>query len=176
MLSQSPIPRHLLRSTTSHDKESTASIEPPPPHRARIIPWKTVGHPASCVRPWQPSAPPPISVTIAVDACLFACAGLMALAAAPWWSFVLPLVPGAAILIVYGWKAATALGIRSGDETPPGWLIALAVPSGLAGALAAHAGRYAGLVLVAYLACAHIGERIVWSRFRATFSQMVGER
>jgi uncharacterized membrane protein HdeD (DUF308 family) len=135
-----------------------------------------LGHPASRVRPLRPSVPPPISVTIAVDACLFACAGLMALADAPWWSFVLPLVLGAAILIVYGWRAATALGIRSRDETPRGWLIALAVPGGLAGALAAHAGRYAGLVIVAYLACAHIGERIIWSRFRAAFSQMVGER
>jgi uncharacterized membrane protein HdeD (DUF308 family) len=135
-----------------------------------------LGHPASSVRPLRPSAPPPLSVTIAVDACLFACAGLMALADAPWWSFVLPLVLGAAILIVYGWRAARALGIRSRDETPRGWLIALAVPGGLAGALAAHAGRYAGLVIVAYLACAHIGERIIWSRFRATFSQMVGER
>jgi uncharacterized membrane protein HdeD (DUF308 family) len=111
-------------------------------------------------------------VTIAVDACLFACAGLMALADAPWWSFVLPLVLGAAILIVYGWRAATALGIRSRDETPRGWLIAWAVPGGLAGALA---GRYAGLVIVAYLACAHIGERIIWSRFRGAFSQTVGE-
>lgn len=129
-----------------------------------------LGHPAARVRPWRPSAPAPISVTIAVDACLFACAGLMALADAPWWSFVLPLVLGAAILIVYGWRAATALGIRSRDETPRGWLIALAVPGGLAGALAAHAGRYAGLVIVAYLACAHIGERIIWSRFRAAFS------
>jgi uncharacterized membrane protein HdeD (DUF308 family) len=115
-------------------------------------------------------------VTIAIDACLFACAGLMALADAPWWSFVLPLVPGAAILIVYGRRAATALGIRSRDETPAGWLIALAVLGGLAGALAAHAGRYAGFVIVAYLACAHIGERIVWRRFRATFSQIAGER
>jgi hypothetical protein len=115
-------------------------------------------------------------MTITVDACLFACAVLMALAETPWWSFVLPLVLGAAILIVYGWRAATALGIRSRNETPAGWLMALAVPGGLAGALAAHAGRYAGLVIVAYLACAHFGERIIWSRFRATFSQTVGER
>jgi uncharacterized membrane protein HdeD (DUF308 family) len=99
----------------------------------------------------------------------------MALADAPWWSFVLPLILGAAILIVYGRKAATALGIRSRDETPRGWLMALAVPSGLAGVLAAHTGRYAGLVIMAYLAFAHIAERIVWARFRAS-SQMVGER
>lgn len=132
------------------------------------------GHPASRVHPWPPSAPAPISVTFAVDACLFACGGLMALADAPWWSFVLPLVPGAAILIVYGRRAATALGIRSRDETPRGWLTALAIPGGLAGVLAAHAGRYAGLVIVAYLACAHIGERIIWSRFRAS-GRMVGE-
>jgi hypothetical protein len=102
-------------------------------------------------------------------------AGLMALADAPWWSFVPPLILGGAILIVYGRRAATALGIRSRDETPRGWLTALAVPSGLAGVLAAHAGRYEGLVIVAYIACAHIGERIVWSRFRAS-GQLVGER
>lgn len=36
MLSQPLIPRDLLRSTTSHDRESTASIEPSPPHRTRI--------------------------------------------------------------------------------------------------------------------------------------------
>ena len=113
---------------------------------------------------------------ITVDACLFACAGIMTLANAPWWIFALPFILGAAILIVYGRRAATALGIHSREETPRGWLTALAVPGGLAGALAAQVGRYAGLAIVAYLVCAHIGERIVWSRFRATFSQVVGER
>lgn len=33
MPSESPIPRILLRSTTCHDKESTASIEPSPPRQ-----------------------------------------------------------------------------------------------------------------------------------------------
>jgi len=44
----------------------------------------------------------------------------------------------------------------------------LAMLSGLAGVLAAHAGRYAGLVLSAYMVLAHLGERIAWARFRAS--------
>jgi hypothetical protein len=113
-------------------------------------------------------------VTIAVDACLFACAGLMALVDASWWNFLLPLALGAAILIVYGRKAATALGIRSREEMPRAWLTALAVSSGIAGGIAAQAGRYGGLVIVAYLACTQIGERIVWARFRAS-SRVAGK-
>ena len=127
-----------------------------------------LGHPASRARPWRPSAPAPISVTIAVDACLFALAGLMALTDAPWWSFLAPLALGGAVLVVYARRVAAALGIRSRDETPRGWLTALVVPSGLVGVLAAHAGRYAGLVIVAYLVFAHIAERIIWARFRAS--------
>jgi len=69
---------------------------------------------------------------------------------------------------VYGRKAADALGIRSHDETPRRWLTALAIPGGFAGVLAAHAGSDAGLVVMPYLACAQIGERIVWARLRAS--------
>jgi uncharacterized membrane protein HdeD (DUF308 family) len=107
-------------------------------------------------------------VTIAVDAFLLAFAGLMVLTDAPQWSFMAPLVVAAVILVVYGRRAATALGIRSRDETPRAWLTALAVPSGLAGVLAAHADQYAGLVIVVYIAFAHIAERIVWARFRVS--------
>jgi hypothetical protein len=127
-----------------------------------------LGHPASRVRLWQPSAPAPISVTIAVDACLFAFAGLMALIDAPYWSFLALLVLGAAVLVVYARRAATALGIRSRDETPHGWLTALVVPGGLVGVLATHAGRYAGLVIVAFLVLVQIAERLIWARFRAS--------
>jgi hypothetical protein len=105
---------------------------------------------------------------------MFACAGLMALTDAPWWSFLAPLALGGAVLVVYARRAATALGIRSRDETPRGWLTALAIPSGLAGVLAAHAGRYAGLVIVAFLIFVHIAERIIWARFRAS-SRMAGQ-
>lgn len=98
----------------------------------------------------------------------------MALADVPGWSFLAPLVLGAAVLVVYARRAATALGIRSRDETPRGWLTALAIPSGLAGVLAAHAGRYAGLVIVAFLVLVQIAERIIWARFRASSS--VGEQ
>jgi uncharacterized membrane protein HdeD (DUF308 family) len=129
-----------------------------------------LGHPASRVRLRRPSAPAPISVTIAVDACLFVFAGLLALTNAPWWNFAVPLVAGAVILVVYGRRAATALGIRSRDETPRAWLTALAVPGGLVGVLAAHADQYAGLVIMAYIAFAHIAERIVWARFRVSGS------
>jgi hypothetical protein len=127
-----------------------------------------LGHPASRVRPWRPSAPAPVSVTIAVDACLLAVAALMALIDAPWWSIVPPLVLGAAVLIVYGRRAATELGIHARDETPRGWLMALAIPSAIAGPLAVQAGRYGGLVIMGYLALAHIAGRIVWARFRAS--------
>lgn len=133
-----------------------------------------LGHPASRVRPWRPSAPAPLLAMIAVDVCLFAFAALMALTDAPWWSFLVPLVIGAAVLVVYGWRAAAVLGIRSRDETPRGWLMALAVPGGAVGVLAAHAGRYAGLVIVAYLVLAQGAERVVWARFHA--SRRVGER
>jgi hypothetical protein len=88
--------------------------------------------------------------------------------------FLVPLVFGAAVLVVYGWMAAAALGIRSRDETPSGWLMVLVVPSGVASVLAANAGRYAGLVISTYLVLAQVGERVVWARFRA--SRRVGER
>lgn len=127
-----------------------------------------LGHPASRVRLTGPSAPAPISVTVAVDACLFAIVGLIALTGASSWSFVPPLILGVVVLVIYSRRAATALGIRSRDETPRGWLTVLAVPGGVAGVLAGNAGRYAGLVIMAYLACVQIGERIVWARFRAS--------
>jgi hypothetical protein len=134
-----------------------------------------LGHPASRARLSRPSAPAPLAVTIAVDGCLLACAVLMALADARWWIFLMPLGVGAVILAVYGRKAATALGIRSREETPRGWLTAMGAAGGLAGVLAAHTGRYAGLVIVAYLTCGHIVERMAWTRFRAS-SQIAEER
>jgi hypothetical protein len=88
-----------------------------------------LGHPASRAHPPRPTAPAPLLVVIAVDACLFASAGLTALADASVWSFLAPLALGAAILIVYGRKAATNLGIRSRKQTPRARLTAL--PSSL---------------------------------------------
>ncbi len=126
------------------------------------------GHPASWLRGWRVSAPPPLSITIPADVCLFVCAGVLALVDAPWWGFLVPLALAAPVFVVYGRKAAEALGISSRDQTPRGWLMMLAMLSGLAGVLAANAGRYAGLVLIAYIALAHVGERIAWARFRAS--------
>jgi uncharacterized membrane protein HdeD (DUF308 family) len=99
---------------------------------------------------------------------MFIAVGVLALVNAPWWSFVVPLVLGAPILVRYGRREAAAMGIRSREETPRGWLLALVIPSGLAGVLASHTGRYGGLVLMTYIALAQAGERIAWSRFRGT--------
>jgi hypothetical protein len=106
-----------------------------------------LGHPASRVRPGRPSAPAPIVVTVIVDACLFVCAGVLALIDAGFLSFLVPLFLAAPIFYVYGRRAARELGIKSRDETPYGSLMALVLPCGVVGVLAAHAGRYAGLVL-----------------------------
>jgi hypothetical protein len=127
-----------------------------------------LSRPLSGLRRWRVSAPPPLLVTIAVDCCLFVSAGLLALIDAPAWSYLVPLAMVLPVLIVYGRKAAEALGIRSRDETPRGRLITgLGMLGGLVGVLAAHEGRYAGLVVATYIALAHIGERITWARFRA---------
>jgi uncharacterized membrane protein HdeD (DUF308 family) len=99
---------------------------------------------------------------------MFVAVGVLALVDAPSWSFLVPLALGVLILIVYGRRAAAALGIRSRDETPHGWLMALAILlGGLAGHLAAQTGRYGGLIIVVSIALAQIVERIVWARFRA---------
>jgi uncharacterized membrane protein HdeD (DUF308 family) len=127
---------------------------------------RALGHPASRLK-GRPSAPPPLWVAIAVDGCMFMAVGILMLVNGPWWSFLVPLAFGAPVLIGYGRKAAVSIGIRSRDETPHGWPLALVIPSGLVGVLAAHAGRYGGLVVVSYLVLAHIGERIVWARFRS---------
>lgn len=123
-----------------------------------------LGHPASRLK-GRPTAPPPLWVTLVVDGSMFIASGVLALVDAPWWNFIVPLVLATLVLIGYGRREATARGIRSREETPNGWLLALAVPSGLAGVLAAHTGRYGGLVVMTYLAFAHAGERIVWARF-----------
>jgi hypothetical protein len=117
---------------------------------------------------WRVSAPPPVPVAIAVDSCLFVSAGLLALVDAPVWSCLVPLALVAPVLIVYGYRAAEALGIRSRDQTPQGWLTGLWTLGGLASVLVAHTGRYAGLVVAIEVALLHVGERITWARFRAS--------
>jgi uncharacterized membrane protein HdeD (DUF308 family) len=112
-----------------------------------------LGHPASRLQ-GRPSAPPPLWVTLAVDGCMFMVVGVLALVNAPWWSFLVPLALGAPILVRYGRREAVAMGICSREETPHGWLLALAIPSGLAGVLAAHTGRYGGLVIMTYIVLA----------------------
>ena len=99
---------------------------------------------------------------------MFIAAGILALVNAPWWGFIAVLGLGGPILIVYGHKAAAELGVRSRDETPRGWLLALAMTAGLASVLAAHTGRYASLIVITYIVLAHTGERVAWARFRAT--------
>jgi len=46
------------------------------------------------------------SITIAADACLFVCAGALALADAPWWNFLVPLALAVPVFVVYGRRAA----------------------------------------------------------------------
>lgn len=104
---------------------------------------------------------------ITVDACLFVCAGLTAVTNASVWSFLVPLALGAAVLIVYGWKAAANLGIRSREETPQAWLRALGILSGITAALLTQTGRYAGLGIVACLVFLQVAERIIWAHFPA---------
>jgi hypothetical protein len=99
---------------------------------------------------------------------MFVAVCVLALVNAPWWSSLVSLAIGVPILVGYGRREAVAMGIRSRDETPYGSLLALAIPGGLAGVLAAHAGRYGGLVIMTYIVLAHVGERIVWARFRDT--------
>jgi hypothetical protein len=93
-----------------------------------------------------------------------------------WWIFVVVLLLGGAVLAVYSRRAAAVLGIRSREETPRAWLNALALPSGVVGVLAFHAGRHAGgFVILGYLLFAEVAERVVWSRFRATQVARQGE-
>jgi hypothetical protein len=99
---------------------------------------------------------------------LFVSAGVLALVDAPWWSYLAPLALVAPVFIVNGRKAADALGIHSRDQTPQGWLTALAMLCGVVGVFAAHAGRYAGLIVAAAIALAHVGERLAWARFDAS--------
>lgn len=95
----------------------------------------------------------------------------MALADAPWWVFAAPLFPAAATLIVCGHRAAQRLGIRSLDETPREWMMIVGLLGGVA---AAHAGRYAGLLITACIVAAHLAERIAWARFREQQRTPVG--
>lgn len=124
----------------------------------------TLGRLASRVK--QPSAPPPLQVLLFVDGCMFLAVGVAALLEAPWWSVLIPLGIGTLVLVRHGRRAALAIGIRSHDQTPHGWLVALAMPGGLAGVLAIHAGRYGGLIIITYIALAQVGERVAWARFR----------
>ncbi len=127
-----------------------------------------LGHPASRAYSISPIAPVPIPVAIAVDACLCAYAILVALGVVSWWSFLIPLILAVAILTVYGRRAAKALGIRSRDETPRRWLVALATTGGLVGTAAAHTNQYVGLILTAYFVFLQIAERIIWTRYLAS--------
>jgi hypothetical protein len=97
---------------------------------------------------------------LTVDGCVLVAVGVLTLVDGPLWSFLVPLALGAPILVRYGRRAALAMGIRSREETPRGWLLALAIPSGLVCALAVHTGRYCGLVLMTYIVLAQAGERI----------------
>lgn len=133
-----------------------------------------LGHPASRAHPVRPTAPAPIPVVISVGVFLFACAALTALADASVWSFLAPFALGVAVLIAYGWKAATDLGIRSREQTPQAWLRALAILGGFAAALIAQIGRYAGFGLAASMVLLQVGERIVWAHFPAS-SRIAGD-
>jgi hypothetical protein len=113
----------------------------------------------------RPAAPAPLPVVIAVDVCLFACAGLTAIADASVWSFLAPFALGAAVLIVYGWKAAADLGIRSREQTPRAGLRALGILGGITAALLTQTGRYAGLGILACLVSLQVAERIIWAHF-----------
>jgi hypothetical protein len=124
------------------------------------------GHPASRLPRWRASAPPPLSITIAADVCLLVSVGALALVDAPSWSCLVAIVLAAPVFVVYGHRAAKALGISSRDQTPRGWLMIPIALSGPVGVLAANAGRYAGLIFVAYIALSQVGERIAWARWR----------
>jgi hypothetical protein len=103
---------------------------------------------------------------LAVDGCMLVAVGIEALADGPIWSFLLAFALGSSVLVHYGRRAAVAKGIRSRDETPHDWILALAIPGGIAGVLAAHTGRYGGFILMAYMVVAQVGERIAWVRFK----------
>jgi hypothetical protein len=97
---------------------------------------------------------------------LLVAGGVLALVDGPWWSYLVPLALVAPVFIVYGRKAAAALGIHARDQTPQGSLTALGMLGGIAGVFAGHTGRYAALVVAIVVAFLHIGERLVWARFR----------
>jgi len=113
-------------------------------------------------------APVPLVVAVGVSACLLLLGALLAAAPATWWAFLTGLIVAVSVMIVFGNKAAVARGLRSRDETPRGWLTAMAVSGGVLGVAANHVGRYAGLLLAGYLVVTLVGERIVWRRFDAS--------
>jgi len=104
----------------------------------------------------------------AVDSFLIAAATITAAIPLPAWLYLLALIPGATVLIVYGHQAAAMRGIRSLEETPRTQLMVMALPSGLIGVTALHTGRYAGLLITAYLLLTQAWERDVWRRFEST--------
>jgi len=110
----------------------------------------------------------PLHVLAAVDSFLIAAATITAAIPLPEWIYLLALIPGAAVIIVYGHRAAAMRGIRSVEETPRTQLMVMALPSGLISVTALHTGRYAGLVITAYLLLLQGWERAVWRRFEST--------
>lgn len=113
-----------------------------------------------------PTAPVPLRPLLAVDGCMLVSFAALAVVDGPWWSLLVPLAFGAFVLVLYGRRAAVAMGIRSLDETPRDWLFVFILLSGFLGVLVAHAGRYGGLVFMAYLVCGQAVERIAWARFK----------
>lgn len=117
---------------------------------------------------WRPSAPPPLWVTLVTSGCMLSAATLLTVFKAPRWSFIVVLALGVLTLFVYGQRAAAALGIRSGDETPRDLLMVVGMIGGVAGVFAASAGRYGGFFFAIYLVLAQVAERVAWAYFRRT--------
>jgi hypothetical protein len=108
---------------------------------------------------------------VAVDAWLLVTAGALVLVDAAWWWYLAPLAVGVIAMWVSGRAAAKALGIRTVDETPRGFLMALGLLGGLFGVTAEHAGRYAGFAFAFLFVLIQIGERVAWARFRTRRSR-----